>query len=145
MSCLELIGHILRVIAFPDTVKDSAVATRIDNFGTYRMAQKGYNVACPVTDTLLRMVYEVAAALNGTEYVIEVARCSSKFSIGADAISKASWRTLDEVLPNRNTEPEKIPVSFLKWMHTPGGPKPDRDLSTKIIQDLKLLGYDTLF
>jgi hypothetical protein len=145
MSFLELIGHVLRIIAFPDTVINSSAGTRIDNNGTVRMSQKGYNVKCPVTDTLLRMVYEVTASLNGTEYVVEVTRCSSKFSIAADAISKASWETLDTVLPLRNTEPAKIPISFIKWLNTTGGPKSDRDLSEKIINDLKVLGTDTLF
>ena len=109
------------------------------------MSKKGYNVKCPVTNTLLRMIYEVTTALNGTEYIMEVTRCSSKFSIAADAISKASWGTLDAVLPQRDTEPARIPVSFLKWIHTPGGPKPDWDLGAKIIAELKEQGEDTIF
>lgn len=145
MSFLELIGHALRIIAFPDTVCNSAVATLIDNDGSVKMSKKGYCVPCPVTDTLLRMIYEVTAALNGTEYVLEITRCSSRSSIAADAISKASWDTLDKVMPLRNPDPEKIPVSFVKWLYTEGGPKADRDLGEKIIRELKGNGEDTLF
>ena len=125
-------------------VQNSAVATNIDNFGTVRMSQKGYCVKCAVTDTLLRTVYEVATALNGTEYVIEITRCSTTAAVAADAISKCDFKRLDIVMPFRNAEMEKIPREFLKWLYQKGGPKPDRDLGQKIIDELKANGHTTI-
>ena len=145
MSFLELVGHVLRVIAFPDTVQDSSVATFIDNNGSCRMSQKGYYVKCAVTDTLLKTVYEVASALNGKEFVIVVTRCSTKGSICADAISKGNFDTFHELMPRHRVDPEKIPIAFVKWLYREGGPVPDYNLGADIIKELKENNVKTLF
>ena len=90
-----------------------------------------------MTDTLLRTVYEVAAALNGREYILEIDRCSTKGSICADAISKADFSKFYDLMPNHNVEPERIPTAFVQWINRPGGPIEDRDLGEKIIRELK--------
>ena len=138
MSFLELVGHVLRIICFPDNVQNQNVYTNIDNSGTVRYGKKGYCVSCSCSDTLLRTAYQVTTALNGRQWIKEITRCSTPESISADAISKCDWATLEKTMPKRDEDPAKIPRSFLKWMTNP---KLDRELGIRIIQDLKKDGY----
>ena len=142
LSFLELNGHMARVCGFPDDVRDSIVVTNIDNSGSCRMAEKGYNLKCETTDTLLRATYEVATALNARAYVKKVTRLSTRAAIAVDAISKADFATFREVWPEHDLEPVKMPRVYLHWLQSP---VKDNELGKKIIQELRDNGVPMLY
>ena len=88
-------------------------------------------------------INEVAQALNVNILVTKIPRCSDKYTIIADAISKADWMTFDTLMKDRSIEPCRIPVALLKWINDP---VEDLALGSKIFramaQDTMVLGYN---
>ena len=133
MSFLEMNGHMLHLLAFATECENQVVATRIDNQGTVIMAKKCYDLKCPVNDCLIRTINYVAVAINCQAFVVDVRRCSSNESIAADAISKCNRKILDEVMPDREVDPRRVPRTYLKWLEKP---KVDPDLGRRIVMEL---------
>ena len=142
LSFLELNGHMARVCGFPEDCLNSIVCTNIDNRGSCRQNSKGYDIHCSTTDTLIRAVWEVATSLNCRAYVKNVRRLSSLPAIGADALSKADFKTFWRVIPDHELEPVKLPKAYLKWLENPVR---DTELGARIVSELRSNGNKILY
>ena len=63
LTFLEIIGHLLHLVAFPDKVRNKSLVTYIDNAGSCAVWRKGYDLHCGTTDTILRACDFVAVAM----------------------------------------------------------------------------------
>ena len=142
MNFLELVGHALHIIAFPELVAGRTICTKIDNHGSTVIARKGRDLRCPVTDCLVRTCSYVATALQCRAFVGDITRCSSLAAKSVDAISKSQWDRFHELMPGHAIEPRRIPPSFAKWLDNPVD---DMFLGTRIVADLKKWGIETLY
>ena len=142
MSFLELVGHALHIISFPDSVSGRTVCTKIDNHGTVVIAYKGRDLKCPVSDCLVRTCNYVATALQCKAFVMDIGRCSTSTADAVDAISKSDWDRFHSLVPNHEVDPRRIPPSFTKWLDSPSD---DRYLGERIVADLRKWGVQTLF
>ena len=88
-------------------------------------------------------IHEVGKGLNCNIVLSKVARCSDRFTVIADAISKADWETLDTLMLGRNMNPCRVPQALLQWIN---GPKEDLNLGRKILEEMDqfkmVLGYN---
>ena len=60
-------------------------------------------------------------------------RCSGLGEEVADALSKGDWDRAWPLMPEKNTDPERIPVALLKWSNNP---VPDLRFGQKILSDM---------
>ena len=88
-------------------------------------------------------IHEVAAALNCNIALTKIARCSDTGSVVADCLSKADFAGFYQLMPNRNTNPSKLPLALLQWINDP---KEDTKLGKKILKEMAkstmILGYN---
>ena len=88
-------------------------------------------------------IHEVGKGLNCNIVLSKVARCSDRFTVIADAISKADWETLDTLMLGRNMDPCRVPRALLQWINDP---KEDLNLGRKILEEMAqftmVLGYN---
>ena len=143
MTLLEIIGPLAILVAEPDRVRNKHVEVFIDNQGAVSIFAKGYTTSCLYSYTVVMAIHEVAAALNCNIVLTKIARCSDTGSVIADCLSKADFGRFYQLMPNRNTNPSKIPLPLLQWIHNP---KEDTKLGKKILQEMAkstmVLGYN---
>ena len=60
-------------------------------------------------------------------------RCSGQGELAADALSKGEWEAAWAAMPDKNTDPGRIPASLLLWINDP---VPDLNLGRKILLDM---------
>ena len=85
-------------MAFAEECQDGIVATRIDNDGSVRMWEKGYDLKCVVNNSLIRTADYVAMALGCQAYVVGTTRRSAWGAVAADALSKSDMREFGNVM-----------------------------------------------
>ena len=142
LSFLELVGHALHIMAFSDKVTGRTICSLIDNHGSVVIARKGRDLKCPVSDCLVRACNYVATALQCKTFVADIARCSTSSARAVDAISKSEWNMFHELMPDHETDPRRIPQSFVRWLEKQFY---DWKLGPKIFSDLNSWGVETLF
>ena len=133
-------GHLLHIMAFAEECQDGIVATRIDNDGSVRMWEKGYDLKCVVNNSLIRTADYVATALGCQAYVVGTTRRSAWGAVAADALSKSDMREFGNVMMDRFgvvKPPRQVPKSFLRWLNEP---VVDKDLGRRIVDDLQRMG-----
>ena len=81
--------------------------------------RKGYTMACPVTDFLIRTCNTLALAIGCNAYIKKVGRCTTAGAKAADALSKANFELFAQCVLDHDLEPRKIPKSVLKWIMNP--------------------------
>ena len=67
------------------------------------------------------------------KYTPDLCRCSGQGEIAADALSKGDWEMAWDTMPEKDTNPGRIPVSVLIWI---ADPVPDLDLGHRILLDM---------
>ena len=80
--------------------------------------------------------------MNCKAYVNNVRRLSSPQAIGADALSKADFKTFWKVIPDHELEPVKLPKSYLRWLENPVR---DTELGARIVSEIRANGIKTLY
>ena len=133
LSFLELCGHMLHLCAFVDKNRGKSCVTRIDNSGTVRLWEKGYDLHCGTTDTLLRACAFVAEACDTNAFVRKIRRRSTVGAVAADALSKSDYLEFNQVYPHRERGARRVPWPFLEWLKNP---QPTQTLGQEIVKDL---------
>ena len=121
------------VTCFPDITSNNEVVTYIDNMGTCVFYQKGYDLRCSVTSSLLQQTEVVARGLNMVAPVQKVTRCSSLGPTLADMLSKGKMEEFNQLWPvggGRELLQRRVPVPLLRWMKKP---EVDHNLGRKIL------------
>ena len=143
LCVLEMLGPLAVLIIRPNLVRNRDMEVFVDNSGAVNIYAKGYSSGCVYSYTVAMAINDIAQALNCNIVLTKVTRCSDKFTIIADAISKADWATLDRLMENRNTDPCRVPRALLRWINDP---KEDLHLGEKILREMAqytmLLGYN---
>ena len=143
LCVLEMLGPLAVLIIRPNMVRNRDLEVFVDNSGAVNIYAKGYSSGCVYSYTVAMAINDIALALNCNIVVTKVTRCSDKFTIIADAISKADWTTLDRLMEGRNTDPCRVPRALLHWINDP---KEDLHLGEKILREMAqytmLLGYN---
>ena len=140
LSFLEVRGHLLHLMAFAEECQDRVVATRIDNNGSVRMWQKGYDIKCSVNNCLIRTADYVATSLGCQTFVVGTTRRSSGGVVAADALRMNNLREFSQVMVREfgRVKPARtVPRSFLKWLEDP---VVDKQLGKRIVDDLEKMG-----
>ena len=143
MCVLEMLGPLAILTIRPNLIRNKDVEVFVDNSGAVSIIAKGYSSSCLYSYTVAMAINEVALALNCNVVVTKVPRCSDRNTQIADAISKADWRKLDDLMWWRNIEPCRIPVALLQWINDP---REDLNLGRKILEEMAqytmVLGYN---
>ena len=143
MTVLEMLGPLAVLVAEPDRVRNKHVEVFVDNQGAVSIFAKGYTSSCVYTYTIVLAIHEVAVALNCNLVVTKIQRCSNLGAVIADHLSKANFQQFYELMPNRKTDPSKLPLPLLQWINEP---KEDTRLGQKILRDMAtrtmILGYN---
>ena len=105
MTFLEILGHLLHMVAFTDKVRNKPFVTYIDNQGSVTVWSKGYDLHCSTTDMILRACDFVSVALCSQPFVCKVRRCSTPGAMAADALSKSDWSEFNRATSGLDMEP----------------------------------------
>ncbi len=134
MAALELIGPLLAVTAAAALCKGKPIKFWVDNQGSCGIWKHGYSNSCKLSNTIVKAIATIGAALGSRIDICKVRRCSNAGAAMADAISKADWgRFKAEGGSALNLEPARVPKSLLKWAVKP---VVDDELGSKIVKDL---------
>jgi hypothetical protein len=141
LSALELVGPLVALAAGHRRLAGRHVTMWVDNAGSVAIWNKGYSTRCRLASTAVTAISAVAAALGCTLHILKIRRCSDVGSEIADALSKADFqRARDTAQLNGwqlQLEPERVPVSLLRWIDKP---VPDDDLADRILKELARAG-----
>merc|ERR1712082_424921 len=136
MLFLELCGHLLHITAFAEECQGKIIATRIDNDGSVVMWRKGYDLKCPINNSLIRAADHVATAIGCAAYVVGIVRRSTWGAVAADALSKSDFKEFGEVMlenVGKIGDARPVPLTFLAWLENP---VVDKFLGQKIVDEL---------
>ena len=143
LCVLEMLGPLAILTIRPNMIRNKDLEVFVDNSGAVSIFAKGYSSSCVYSYTVAMAIHEVAKGLNCNIVLTKVARCSDKFTVIADAISKADWKTLDNLMLGRNIDPCRVPRALLSWINDP---KEDLKLGRKILEEMSqftmILGYN---
>ena len=104
----------------------------VDNAGFVGVYGKRHS-KCPFAYKIAKPVYDLDVGLACVVRVVKTRRMSGTGEAVADALSKGDWDRAWELIPYKNTDPEKIPRALLRWIQDP---EPDLYLGEKILREL---------
>ena len=106
----------------------------VDNDGFVAVYQiKHHCRSCPYTYTVAKALYDVSQGLNYRVSVIGTGRLSGPGDIMAAALNKGDWDRAWPLMPEKNIDPGRVPVSLLRWLQNP---VPAMSLGSKILSDM---------
>ena len=133
MSAWELVGPLLTVSCTGNMFSGRQVEVFVDNDGSVMMYNKGWTTKCDLCNTVLLALHQVSTALDIDLWISGVARCSSRETEAADALSKCEMSRFRENMPEADVVPRLVPGALLVWLENP---VPDRGLGHKILVEL---------
>ena len=137
MSALELVGPLLVVSGGYSWTKNHPINIWVDNAASVFIWEKGYSRSCPLSNTLVTAIAQVAAGLGCEVKLSKISRCSTPLASMADALSKCSfnkfWNLANKYNISLPIEPSWTPPSLLAWINNPIA---DDCLGDKILHDL---------
>ena len=143
LCVLEMLGPLAILTIRPNMVRNKDLEVFVDNSGAVNIFAKGYSSGCVYSYTVAMAINDVATALNCNIQLTKITRCSDTFSVVADAISKADFRTLDKLMETKDREPSRVPRTLLQWINDP---KEDTGLGRRILMEMAqytmVLGYN---
>jgi len=146
MSALELVGPLICVAAAPNKCRGQPLRIWVDNAGSVRIWAKGYSTRCALSNTLVKALATVAAAVGCRVDIQKIRRCSTPGAIIADALSKGAFGAVRQFGREFGwplaAAPASIPRSILRWLVNPVA---DDELGQKILAELSrsvnILGF----
>ena len=137
MSALELLGPLLTVSAGFKWCMNNHIRVWVDNQASVFIFAKGYSSACPLSSTLAKAIFTVAAGLGCRIEVKKITRCSTPLANMADSLSKGEfmrfWSQCKEEELNLPLDMAWVPRELLRWILDP---KEDDRLGQKILLEL---------
>ena len=137
LSALELIGPLACLVAAPYLWRDRSVVIWVDNSGSVAIWAKGYSTSCALSNTLVKAMAHVAAAIGCRLFISKITRCSTTSASLADLLSKGRVREFriaaDAAHLQFGMSPASIPPELLLWVHDPA---PDTSLGPRLLSSL---------
>ena len=136
MSALELVGPLTVLTAGVELVRGRDLVIPVDNQGSVSIFRKGWCSGCSLATTLALAISEVAASIDCRLEIVKIKRCSNAEASAADAVSKADWSRLRQLMPRATPGPAKIPTALVNWVNNPVA---DRNLGENILREMGLV------
>lgn len=133
LTFLESLPVLSTLASMPDLIQGNAAIFHVDNAGSVACFQRGHSKD-PLTQTVIRAVYLVAASLNAQIEVVKVPRCSDRGSVLADLVSKGNCSLFRQEAPEYSYQPRLVSQAIVDFI---GNPKVDRYLGCKVLQDIQ--------
>ena len=132
LSCLEGFGGLLGLVTVPNIARNNEVDIKIDNSGFVGIYRKKHS-SCPYAYTVAKAINDIACGLACKVTVSKTLRVSGNEEIVADALSKGDWERAWPLMPQKNVDPDFIPVALRKWI---AHPVPDMSLGKKVLSEM---------
>jgi hypothetical protein len=133
LSVLEGVASLLALTIIAERARNTEVLIKSDNIGLVEVFKKKH-CSCPYLYTMVKAIFDVGEGLGARVRMEHSKRCSGVGELVTDALSKGEWGKAWPLMPRKNTDPERIPVSLLLWVVNP---IPDMGLGTKILSDMR--------
>ncbi len=88
---------------------------------------------CCYRHNTAKAVNDVSVGLGCTIMVTKTRRCSGQWEDAADALSKGEWTRAWGLMPGKETDPRRLPVTLLVWLHEPCV---DLSLGSRILDEM---------
>ena len=132
LCCLEGFGCLLGLVTIPDLARNGEVVIHCDNAGFVGVFRK-MHCHCPYSYSVAKALFDVGVGLGCKVSVVKTGRCSGPEAEAADALSKGDWERAWPLMPRKNVDPGRIPVSLLQWIRDP---IPDLGLGRRVLSDM---------
>ena len=118
MCSLEGFGALMCLATIPDLVRNREVIIHCDNAAFVAVYRKKHS-KCAYAYTVAKALFDVGEGLACRIKVRKTKRCSGPGEEAADALSKGDWNRAWDNMPDKNTDPGRIPKAALKWIQNP--------------------------
>jgi hypothetical protein len=146
LSALELLGPLVAITVWADSLFKKPVRFWVDNAGSIGAWEKGYSASCRLCTSIVKAIATVGAGIGADLQLLKITRCSTTGAIIADHLSKANFTAsrfaAAESHSVMDTEPARIPPILLEWLQKP---VPTDDLGHALLKHISktvpVLGY----
>ena len=136
LTMLETVAALVGLVTAGEDAMSTTLVIWVDNIGTVGAFSKGYSLACPYTNTLIRAIQAVSRGMGIQARIAWIPRCSDKGSRLADLLSKGTGESMDAFrkgYPHRNP-PTQLPTSLVNWVKDP---TVDNFLGQRMLREMK--------
>jgi hypothetical protein len=118
-STLEAIGLLLLFLAIPGEMAGQNVILHVDNMSLVYGWDNGYVKNDEAASMFLKAISLISVYIGSPVYVEHVARCSDRWSVLADNLSRRSSTSAADRWLLRNARKSDVPATLKDWLRNP--------------------------